>query len=266
MPNLKKNEDNSIKIGEKTTFRGDVAIGRGAKIINNSSKIGTSQDTNWTKLQVVLLVISTIIIILAFLGFSTVHDFFQPTILLTVDNQSSIGCVHKVPELNSSWKLIKEKLPEGFNISNYADYTIDPVLYYPWGFIITITREKEIDIIEPILVISYNEPNLFSNAYLSSGLVAPEQNLVPKIYTGKAEPKNYKTVGSLYYHLDSPFKTSVSLPDLTKDNTKVTVAVTFLIDLNHDCNKDFPISFKVVEKTHGIETAEKLSLLKVVDL
>jgi len=264
----KKSKDNSVKIEKESTFKGDTAIGKGAKIIKNIVNVPKKKESTWNKLGVIIAGIVLLFVILAFLEYDTISDFFtRPVILLTMDNQSAIVCRHDIPEFNSSeWVIMEERLPEGFDISNYDDYKIDPVLYYPWGFILTITREKDIDVIEPNLVISYNKPNFFYNAYLSSGLIAPKLDIKPKVYDGTSEPRRYNTTESLPYHLNSPYKTTVYLPDLTKDNPKITVAVTFLVDLNHDCKKDFPISFKITEETHKIETEEKISLLRVVEI
>ena len=57
MQTSKKNEDNSVKIGKDTTFKGDSAIGKGAKIIKNKfnpAKKTSVKEINWPKWSVII--------------------------------------------------------------------------------------------------------------------------------------------------------------------------------------------------------------------
>jgi len=222
-------------------------------------------EINWTKLGTIIALIGLFLSILAFFGYPTITNFLKPSVLLTVDKTSGILCEHGVPSLNGSdWKIMTNKLPVGINLSNYDEYKIDPRLYYPWGFIVTITREKDVDLIEPKLIISYNQPNFFYDAYLAKEVIIPTIPIIPKIFDGTSSPRKYNKTENLYYDLDSPYKTTVFLPDLTKNNNKLQVSITFLVDLNHDCGMDFPIHFKLIEDIHKIESEDVIGTLRVV--
>lgn len=225
------------------------------------------QIFRWEKVQKIIVILSFILLVLSFLGYNPFKDI-SPPILINFNNESRIFCEHYVPETNSTtWKIMKEYLPEGLNISEFNQSKIDSVLYYPWGFILTINREQNIDIIEPKLVINYDIPNFFHSAYLVEFAYDDYEhpNNTIKIYTGVSPPLRYKKIRDLFYHLDSPLQTTVTLPDLNDDTKKIVVALNFLIDLNHDCNKNIPVHFKIIEEMHGLETKDYVGIIKLRD-
>ena len=236
--------------------------------ITNKFKVKKSKNKkniNWNKWGVI---IAFIMLILALSTYNPIKDLFGEKVLLELGStEDNHICFRSISEFNStSWKIYKS-LPENFNMSNLSDYDegdINHVLYFPAGFILKVINEKGIDLIEPKIIVSYQRPDFFTNSYIVEEKINQTLNKEPQVYTNSYIPKTFVKKENLYYRLKSPHIATIDLPDISKDTKKILVAVTFLVDLNNDCYKSFPVSFKLVEELHKIETDEKEGTISLI--
>ncbi len=235
-----------------------------------SSKEKKKRGVDWTKGGTIIAGIALLLVIFGFLGYPTIKDFFAEPIILDFQEKSGILCEHEVPERNSTqWQILTEMLPVDFNMSSYDSIyesdKINPSLYYPWGFIITIARGKDIDIINPKLLISYDKDNFYHHATIVEDSLEFGIESKPKTYSATSDPIKYQPIRNLQDNLISPNKAEVYLPDLNEKNEKILISVRFLVDLNHYCNEKIPVKFQVISETQNIKSDEKIGIIEVME-